>query len=376
MKQIGLALHNYMTAIGTMPPGRFNSHIAGNGNCWGAYSQLLGQLDQQTIYNSFNFNLAPELEGSLASAAANSTGASTFINSLLCPTDAAAAVLITVGGENYATHNYDLNVGSNYPVQAFFPAGVTSPFGAFPNGAFYENRGVGPAEFIDGMSNTVAVAETIRSNQSSTYATEPTRVFLVTGDNATTGPPLTSDADYVTYCLSLPATTTQFQATKGVRWHYGAPGHSMYNHRRVPNDPRPDCRGGLPHSNRSDPLWSYLAQHHLAEQPPRRRAGSDGRRARAVHQELHQRDDLAEPRQPQRRRGRQQRRVLTGWPGNPRSWRRGNSPGASPRNLCLRPARPITSWMSRIPRPRIPPPRISSCPPLSSLPGPFSLAWI
>ena len=168
-------------------------------------------------------------------------------------------MLITAGGENYATHNYDLNVGSNYPVQAFFPAGVTSPFGAFPNGAFYENRGVGPAEFIDGMSNTVAVAETIRSNQSSTYATEPTRVFLVTGDNATTGPPLTSDADYATYCLSLPATTTQFQATKGVRWHYGAPGHSMYNHRRVPNDPRPDCRGGLPHSNRSDPLWSYLS---------------------------------------------------------------------------------------------------------------------
>ena len=75
MKQIGLALHNYMTAIGTMPPGRFNSHIAGIGNCWGAYSQLLGQLDQQTVYNSFNFNLAPELEASLASAAANSTGA-------------------------------------------------------------------------------------------------------------------------------------------------------------------------------------------------------------------------------------------------------------------------------------------------------------
>ena len=44
-----------------------------------------------------------------------------------------------------------------------------------------------------------------------------------------------------------------------MRWHYGAPGHSMYNHRRVPNDPRPDCRGGLPHSNRFDPLWSWLS---------------------------------------------------------------------------------------------------------------------
>ena len=33
----------------------------------------------------------------------------------------------------------------------------------------------------------------------------------------------------------------------------------MYNHRRAPNDPLPDCRGGLPHSNRSDPLWSWLS---------------------------------------------------------------------------------------------------------------------
>ena len=74
----------------------------------------------------------------------------------------------------------------------------------------------------------------MRSIPNATYATNPLRVFLVTStDNATTGPPLTSDADYVSLCLSLPSTTTQYQDTRGVRWHYGAPGHSMYNHRRV-----------------------------------------------------------------------------------------------------------------------------------------------
>ena len=259
LKQVGVALHNYMTAIGTMPPGRFNTHITGNGNCWGAYSQLLPQLEQQALFNSFNFGLAPELETSLPSAAANATGAATFINSLICPTDAAPAVVIAVSGENYASHNYDLNVGSNYPLMATFPPGVTSPFSTQPNGPFYENYGVSPAEFLDGMSNTVAAAETIRSTATSTYATDPKRVFLVTGDNKTTGPALTSDADYASLCLSLPATTTQFQATKGVRWHYGAPGHTMYNHRRVPNDPGPDCRGGLPHSDKSDPIWSNLS---------------------------------------------------------------------------------------------------------------------
>ncbi len=45
-------------------------------------------------------------------------------------------------------------------------------------------------------------SETIRSTASVTYATDPNRVFLVTGDNKTSGPPLTSDADYVSLCLS------------------------------------------------------------------------------------------------------------------------------------------------------------------------------
>ena len=46
LKQIGLAIHNYISAVGVLPPGRFNSHIAGHGNCWGAYSQLVPYLEQ------------------------------------------------------------------------------------------------------------------------------------------------------------------------------------------------------------------------------------------------------------------------------------------------------------------------------------------
>jgi prepilin-type processing-associated H-X9-DG protein len=138
-----------------------------------------------------------------------------------------------------------------------------SPLADVPNGVLYENSSTRISEITDGTSGTVAVAETIRSIPGATYALNPLNVFLVTGDNKTTGPPLTSDADYQSLCLSLPASTTQFQATRGVRWHYGAPGHSLYNHRRAPNDLSPDCRGGLPHSNRSDPLWSWLS-HNIA----------------------------------------------------------------------------------------------------------------
>ena len=114
LKQLGLALHNYLAAVGSFPPGRFNTHVAGNGNCWGGYSQILPQIEQQALFNAINFGLAPELEPSLPSASANATVAATFLTGLLCPTDSAPATLIVVAGQAYASHNYDLNVGSGY----------------------------------------------------------------------------------------------------------------------------------------------------------------------------------------------------------------------------------------------------------------------
>ena len=251
LKQIGLALHKYIPAIGVLPPGRFTSHLAGRGNCWGTYSQLLPQLDETAIFNAFNFNLPPDTD---TLSASNSTGFEAFLNTLLCPSDSVPQ-LISVGGGLFATHNYNLNVGSAYPVVQ----NPAPPLTGVPNGPFFENSRVGPADFTDGMSNTAAAAETVRSTASSTYANDPLGVFLVTGNNSTTGPPISSNADYAALCLSLPSTTTQFQNTRGVRWHYGAPGHSLYNHLRPPDDKQPDCRGGLPHSTRSDPLWSWLS---------------------------------------------------------------------------------------------------------------------
>jgi prepilin-type N-terminal cleavage/methylation domain-containing protein/prepilin-type processing-associated H-X9-DG protein len=255
LKQIGLGLHNYISAQGVMPPGRINTHITGAGDCWGLYAQMLPQLEQQGVFNACNFSLAPDTPDP-----SNTTVNTTLLNVLLCPSDSPAQ-LITVSNFPHATHNYNMNVGSQYPVCANIPAAYQpSPnFSGAPNGPFYENSRTSPADFTDGMSNTAAVSETVRSQPSSTYATDPLNVFLITGNNSTSGPALTSDADYVSLCLSLPPSTTQFQATKGVRWYYGAPGHSMYNHRRPPDDRQPDCRGGLPHSIRSDPLWSYLS---------------------------------------------------------------------------------------------------------------------
>ena len=252
MKQIGLALHNYHSIQNVFPPGRINSHITGQGNCWGLYAQLLPQLEQSNLFNAANFNIAPDSDPTSTPSAANVTVSTSFINTLLCPSDS-APTLILVSNGYYATHNYDMNTGSGYSVVQ----NPASPLTDVPNGVFFENSRISSADISDGLSGTVGISETIRSLPGATFAANPLNVFVITGNNSSTGPPLTSDADYQSMCLT--ATPAGFQATRGVRWHYGAPGHSMYNHRRVPNDQRVDCRGGLPHSIRTDPIWNWLS---------------------------------------------------------------------------------------------------------------------
>jgi prepilin-type N-terminal cleavage/methylation domain-containing protein len=140
LKQIGLALHNYISATNVLPPGRVNSHITGMGDCWGAYAEILPQLEQQIIFNSFNFNLPPDTDPTTTPAAANVTGFTTFLNVLLCPSDS-TPTLITIGNGQYATHNYPMNVGSGYSVVQF-PA---PPLTDVPNGVLFENSAITPA---------------------------------------------------------------------------------------------------------------------------------------------------------------------------------------------------------------------------------------
>jgi prepilin-type N-terminal cleavage/methylation domain-containing protein/prepilin-type processing-associated H-X9-DG protein len=262
LKQIGLALHNYISTYNVLPPGRVNSHITGQGDCWGAYAEILGQMEQQGIFNSFNFSLPPDTDPTTTSAVANMTGFMLNINTLICPSDPSPTTLVQINGGFYGVHNYNMCTGSNYSANQV-PTGALA--GILPNGVLYENSSVSIAAITDGTSSTVAVADTLRStagsppgaNSLTFFAQNPLSGFVITGDNKTTGPPITSDSDYATMCqTNSPA---GFQATRGVRWHYGAPGHSLFNTRRAPNDKGYDCRGGLPHSDKSDPNWTFLS---------------------------------------------------------------------------------------------------------------------
>ncbi len=248
LKQIGVALNNYHSAHGCFPPGRLRSMVDGQGRCFSAYAHLLPYLEADALYDLINFDANPD------NPAANPTALSQTIPFFLCPSDSQKVLQSnTVSGiiVNSAVHNYPLNTGTTYPVSPRNPGGLPV------TGVFFENSKVRMADVSDGSSHTVCVSETITSEggPDTWDGVSSTNGFVLTAgnDNASNGPELTN---YATQCHQA---GLKLQQTRGSRWLYGAPGHSMYNHVRPPNDPDIDCRGGLPHSNRTNYWWDRLS---------------------------------------------------------------------------------------------------------------------
>jgi prepilin-type N-terminal cleavage/methylation domain-containing protein/prepilin-type processing-associated H-X9-DG protein len=253
LKQIGLAMNNYHSALNCFPPGRLRTLVDGQGRCFSAYAHLLPYLEANSLYQQIDFNANPD------DPAANGTALGQTIPFFLCPSDSHRILQSNVVSGvivNSAVHNYPLNTGTTFPLSPRNP-------GRLPvTGVYFENSFVGFRDLLDGSSQTVCISETVKADAGGPTTWDgvsKTNGFVLTrgNDNATNGPELT---DYASQCHG---SGLQLQQTRGSRWLYGAPGHSMYNHIRPPNDPDIDCRGGLPHSIRTNHWWDRLS-HNVA----------------------------------------------------------------------------------------------------------------
>lgn len=239
LKQIGIALHNYHDSLLTLPPGRYVNPVDSHGRCFSAYAHLLPYLEANNLYSQIDFSANPE-------DAVNAPVLESTIPYFQCPSD-------THGKRqgNSAVHNYPLNTGTTYPLSPRNPGKVPV------TGIFFENSQVRLASITDGTSQTVCISETVISKGGPTTwdGVSRTEGFVLTqgNDNGYNGPELT---DYASQCHG---SGLLLQQTRGSRWLYGAPGHSMYNHLRTPNDRDIDCRGGIPHSIKTDALWQVLS---------------------------------------------------------------------------------------------------------------------
>ena len=143
LKQIGLALHNYLDAHSGLPPSFVVDGIPGNGGEWSVHTRILPFVDQANLYSQADLSLT-------YSAPANASIASQRVPIYLCPSE----VNDKARPDGAITH---------YPITYGFNAGTwhvwTNSTGATGDGAFAPNTSFRMRDFTDGVSNTLAFTE-------------------------------------------------------------------------------------------------------------------------------------------------------------------------------------------------------------------------
>jgi prepilin-type N-terminal cleavage/methylation domain-containing protein/prepilin-type processing-associated H-X9-DG protein len=220
LKQIGLALHNYLNVFGTFPSGCPSSVNYGPS----PLVLLMPYIEQEAILRGYDVN-----QSSGAAASANDPVSIFKLKLLLCPSDPNPAVTTFYGWTNYHT-----NMGSW--------VGVSGWDGAFgPNFAAGGKAAapiVGTKDLVDGMSNTSAFAEVCNGPFSNSSPKEP-RTDCFEGGN-TTQTTIASAQSYFTSkdwkTAGGPSGWTDWRY-RGYPWREGSIWRNGYNHLLPPNSP-------------------------------------------------------------------------------------------------------------------------------------------
>ena len=152
LKQIGLALHNYHGTVGVFPPGYVAADIIDPENTapgWGWGSMLLPYLEQASVFNGCNFDLAIEHP-------ANTTTGRTRLDVFICPTD------IRTGQFDVSDDSGNILAilfSTNSYAGCFGSGGEIGETPEISTGLFYRNSQIRVRDIFDGTSSTIAIGE-------------------------------------------------------------------------------------------------------------------------------------------------------------------------------------------------------------------------
>ncbi len=158
LKQIGIGLHNYQSAIGSFPPGyvsrwRLDGGDEGTaeddiGHGWGWASMILPYVEQPAVFNAINFGLTMTFPDNL-------TAQTIRFNSYLCPSDSVKQLIPVRNEEN--TETVYTVASANYV--GVFGTGEVGEAPGRGNGMFFRNSRLGFGDITDGTSQTFFIGE-------------------------------------------------------------------------------------------------------------------------------------------------------------------------------------------------------------------------
>lgn len=147
LKQLGIAIHNYHTTVGLIPPGAavdLSVSVTGNNGSWGVHGRILPFLEQGNVYKNVDLTTAWDFQQAIHSLR---------VPVYYCPSDPYSKRKRDPGKGK--VHLYPTNYGFNYGTWFVFDPRT----GNGGNGAFYPNSGLGMSDFLDGTSQTMLTAE-------------------------------------------------------------------------------------------------------------------------------------------------------------------------------------------------------------------------
>ncbi len=147
LKQLALAVHNYVDVATVLPPSACIDPAitaTGNNGSWGVHGRILPFLDQGNLYNAVNLTIAWDFQSAIDGLR---------IPAYACPSDPRSDEARDSGSGRpilYPT-NYGFNFGT------WFVYNPTTGQGG--DGAFYPNAKLQMSAFTDGTSNTLMLSE-------------------------------------------------------------------------------------------------------------------------------------------------------------------------------------------------------------------------
>ena len=164
LKQIGLAMHNYLSTWTETIPNSGSRLGTGYPNDHSPLARLLPYAEQANLLNLMNFDLQMGHPAVVDLPPDVRTIASTVVSMFLCPSDGAAPLTsityvsqpVTYAGTNYGANQSDGTFTSTASPQVH----PMNP----GNGLFWVSAGTRLAEIPDGTSNTLAFTESIRGD--------------------------------------------------------------------------------------------------------------------------------------------------------------------------------------------------------------------
>jgi len=213
LKQLGLAVHNYVSQVNSFPS---ECYEGTNTNDWQPWPTawtvaVLPEMDQSALYNAINMasytTVYPD----------NTTGGYTQLAILLCPSENIKQRPSGVWG----TTNYVNNTGYPGTIQAWTGVIIPGP-NLWTSGTFAP---IGFQAVTDGSSNTAMLSERLIGLQAGTpipvnsplakRVMFPTSIYLTANANNAQ-----AALNFVATCKSLPGTTLSADTiTAGFSWH-------------------------------------------------------------------------------------------------------------------------------------------------------------